>query len=450
MSAYPRKMLYRWDELENTPFDAGSDLARSFQDVPVSEWDGLYYKGKSALAWAIGFAGLPLSRRLSENQLQWVEYLLAAGANPRKQFRKPGGQKDRDWGRPSFGTLSEWAWESPEATLLDMCERHGMELFPKGRWVSASCVVRKGRIDWWKAFLESSGSAFPQRLHDVLSGFSVLVSKRGAFEKEVLRSALEKGWGWSDIPQGWSQESVLLDMWEWALEDPSVLPWACDAWDAMALAQPPAGWRDRLGVFFIYLNPEADPSAVVEALEARLSPELRFDWAPNLLMSRSDYRPGYCIPNEAWLGVKTIIDWGVRWGMPPKARTSEGVPWALWVLRQAVESNRARFFDSPAHSAWVCLNALIMAGASVDAKALSKKKPRITDTRPTLEVNSKLVTVRNYLADPNGFRMRSDVVTGDIINWPARFQKALVAKRLTSAWESQAEVVQPPERKPRF
>lgn len=445
MKRYPKSLRELWPQLSHLPFDPTGELAQSFLKYPRESWNKLKENEGTALGWALkngtSYAGV------NADGLAWAKHLLAAGAllnhplfGPRSHYHSYYTETFRDL-----------AWAESGHDLLELGQSVGMPLFSTSHYVSFSRVVAKQRMDWVMAFLDQPGGGFGCSIEDACSPLNP-----PAFLLELLPELRRRRVPWSSLPQG----NCLTRMWELALrhpDQPLFLTLAKEAWDELSPTEPPAGWGTALGSSLVTLGSGADVLVVRRALEERLPDHQRADWAPQLpcLKQKSSLAGA---PARQWRDILTLVEWATAWGIPPRQRDNDGVPWGLAILREAYENRNRVMSEFPMETAWKALELLIVHGHATTAKPLTQRLS--AKARRQLQ-QSSLWTAPSK---PDSLFSRSSSVKAFLTSasdawqfddWRKRYPRALRMRRLTVVTEpvwQQAQAEQPTPRRssPRF
>lgn len=421
MKRYPKELLALWPQLSRLPFDSDSKLAQSFVEIPAPNWKKLRIKRATALGWAVSRRGYG---RLDNNELAWVNHLIASGADVYEPLTSPPSAYSSF--QDSFYTL---AWQGGDRQLVDVMLSHGLPLFLK-HWVQIpfSAVVKTGRLDWVDEFLHLSatGGSSPYAVADAFWG-----APKGAVLAEVVPFLRKKGLPWHRS----SFDTSLAPLWQAALlhpEHPSLLEMAKQCWDDTQPSEPPCGWGARLGFSLIAMGHEANVEAVRRALESRLTVEQRPAWVP-LLPSFKKEADGYGrrgLPQQ-WAGIWNLVEWSTDWGIGPRQRNEDGVPWGLAIMRKAYKDRDAIMFEFPQDLAWKCLEKLVVTGHQVNAKPLArhaKKRSVLPVVVPSPEsLFSSQASLKGFFKDKFN--------TWQFPQWQERFELALRQRRLWQATE---------------
>ncbi len=445
MKRYPKALREQWPSLLHRPFDPDGELAQSFLRYPRESWNKLKENEGTALGWAVrngtSYAGT------SAEGLAWVKHLLGAGAllhHPLFGSRSP---------HHSYYAETFWymAWAERGSGLLEVAQGMGLPLFSKSRFVSFSRVVAKQRMDWVVAFLDQHGGGFGCSIEDACSP---LISP--AFLLELLPELRRRAVPWSSLPQG----HCLTRMWELALrhpDQPLFLTLAKEAWDELSPTEPPAGWGTALGSSLVTLGSGADVSVVRRALEERLPDHQRADWAPQLpcLKQKSSLAGASA---RQWRDILTLVEWATAWGIPPRQRDNDGVPWGLAILREAYENRNRVMSEFPMETAWKALELLIVHGHVTTAKPLtqrlSAKARRELQQSSLWTAPSTPASLFSRSSSVKAF-LTSATDAWQFDDWRKRYPRALRMRRLTVVTEpvwQQAQAEQPAPRRssPRF
>lgn len=338
---YPLRFRKMWPDMARPDFsmNEASALMESFLVHPPAQWSRLFYKGKTALGWVLSDPVRmgPLGLLMPDSPRQkLVEHLLSCGADV----------DDALVLRPALGlsarSLREIALMASSGSLFDLVMRHSTTLLgPRPSYWEKMCLIRKNRLDWVvRAHSElpvDQGNELVQSM--VKEWASGLHSQNLTEAQSFLRATAV------DVPS--LLQAIPEAAWTIALRDPSGywLEQAERAWPQKMPDAPPKAWSKNLG-FSLVFHECPGWEGVRDALKKRLSPESALAWAPGLPShiwpgkneATTGRGPPTALTASQWRGILSIVSWSTDWGLSRRAKTEEGVPWPLWILRQAQDS----------------------------------------------------------------------------------------------------------------
>ena len=431
MKPYPKHLRERWESLSYETFDPNSELAQSFVKWPASVWTKVWVGTTKASALGCALRGSSYASR-SQNVLSWVDHLLRCGASVDMPLFKP--QRSRNYYLER--TLRQQAWEDSGPELLALAHSHGMALFEKFSFVSFRQVAEKGRLDWLKQYLDLDYHISSVSVESLLSCFLPPPKLLPALE-----TMLEHQVKWSGSDQG--LQKTLVSLWVLALThpEPNYLQWAKRLWDEHPPTEPPEEWGERLGLQLQFGILNGDVKAVRAALEERIAPEQRGAWGPRLVEKpcRKDDVMGqsWDLNKEQWQGVLNVISWAIDWGLPPRQRTNNGVPWGLFVARSAYKSYGMFSGRSKDILAWQCLEMLVLDGHITHLKVLKGKK---RSSQALCSPTTPEVFFGTYACVDSILREYS--LPFEMQEWKGRLERAKLARRLLVATQPTWEAAQ--------
>lgn len=356
MKSFPRHLLEEWSTLRWTDFSPDCDLARAFIAVPASKGVNRYHRGHTPLGWLWQEMWM---HRVSTSVLEWVDFLLAHGADPNQSFSRKSRPCANALVVPNL-KLAVLRCGDPAARQV--LERHGVDMLaplpPNASWEQRPSLTD---VLGWKdlCLLERFAKhhltpwASPGSLSQVISYWRATPAIAAQGVEVLLAQGVD--WDAADAPH----------LWAMALHDPTG-PWL--AWGQLHQQRFPWAlqkkdvvnhWVQLLADTLVHA-PTPNVARVRQAMEESIDPEIRPSLAPHL-PSLTDR-----LGREQWKGVLELVDWAIHWGMPSNSRDKQGVPWALWVLRQCTASAEGADCFSKgrdcAHLGWECLERLLRAG----------------------------------------------------------------------------------------
>lgn len=207
-----------------------------------------------------------------------------------------------------------------------------------------------------------------------------------------------------------------------------------------------------MGFALVALGNQANVEAVRRALEERLTPEQRPAWVPLLPSFKKDAeRYGRRDLSQQWEGIWNLVEWSTDWGIGPRQRNEDGVPWGLAIMRKAYKDRDAIMFDFPKELAWKCLERLIVTGHQINAKPLARRTKKGSVLPAAVTSPESLFSSQASL---KGF-FKDKINTWQFPQWPERFELAQRQSRLwqatEKAWqEAQKDSPAPVKNRPRL
>ena len=367
-------------------FDPEHPLARAFAEVPPAVWRSRMVEGRTALGW-VTQAGSYLP---SPRQYDWVQHLLSCGADPDSVMIKPFSRRTRYFHDPSFRV---WAFRSA-TPMVEKALAAGMPLTPSfgatQPWLHD--VLRHRRVDWLLAWF--------QNRHNLDWDRDGIIGKMLADWWQHPDLAAAAVVALREAGASWGRDGC-IHLWSLALMYPDGpwLAWAQASWDEAVPATLEVGcdeWR-RIITETVVLKNGRPSRALLNALEKRLPPEHRSVWAPALPSWIWPATPQDSISTLSkspkltqWAALEAAIGWACAWGLSPKARTENGLPYASWVFRCAWQTADQAFGETDAlERAWSCLQALVMHGCSTRLRCRASQS-KIDAAFSSASVHTKL------------------------------------------------------------
>jgi len=342
---YPPHLKARWSRLAEIPFDPDSALARSFEEVPAEEWDNLFSQDRTALGWVV--QGLRKEDN-EDNRGKWFSHLVRCGGNPWRGMDRKNSSNPLDvpvtYLLDQAGALSSSHWSAVSCTAMleTVLKERGTLSDPfTANIYFFQALVGTRRLDWiTKVAQERTEMGY------LPFCLSLVPTDYTEFAVEALKSVLAQGLSWPRASE------ALPDILTWVRRDPELaLQQLFLVWDRddSSLNSPPPGWNDSLGKALLSTTPDI-ARRLKEGLEARLKPEQRVQWLPNLPSCLLAMHEGSAPISAGWWETKqwpqipVVIRWAVEWGLPSDARLGDQMGWAVALVFQWKDVRNQGFF----------------------------------------------------------------------------------------------------------